>query len=89
MVHSHLLSEVKLTDEQIQQVKVSTVEEQVDEAQHGRGTHHLTCEVGQPHHRLDDSHRDEVQTWECGDHGVPLQQEQNILHRLKKFTLLI
>lgn len=63
---------MQLAEEQIDQVKVAAVEEQVDEAQHGRGTHHFACQFSEPNHRLDDTHRDKVKTWESGDHWVPL-----------------
>ena len=73
----YLLPGVQFADEQVEQVKDAAVEEQVDEAQHGRGTHHLACEVSEPHHRLNDSHRDQVEAWEGRDHGVPLKNNQN------------
>lgn len=80
----YLLPEVQLADEQIEQVKVAAVEEQVDEAQHGRGAHHLACEVSEPHYGLDDSHGDEVKAREGGDHWVPLQGiRTNIKLKLK------
>lgn len=63
---------MQFAGEQIEQVEVATVEEQVDEAQHGRGAHHLAREVREPHHGLDDPHGDEVKAWEGGDHWVPL-----------------
>lgn len=74
MSWTYLLPEVQLAEEQIDQVQVATVEEQVDEAQHGRGAHHLACQLGEPHHRLDDSHWDKVKAWESGDHRVPLHE---------------
>lgn len=67
---------MQFADKQIEQVKVATVEQQVDEAQHGCGTHHGACQVSEPHHRLDDTHRDQVQAWKGGDHRVPLQNDQ-------------
>lgn len=63
---------MQFADEQIEQVEVAAVEQQVDEAQHGRGTHHCACQVCKPHHRFDDSNRDKVKAWEGGDHWVPL-----------------
>lgn len=71
-VWKYLLPEVQLADEQIEQIKVAAVEEQVDEAQHGRGAHHRACQVSEPHHGLDDSHGDKVEAWQSGDHWIPL-----------------
>lgn len=72
IIQPYLLPEVQLADEQVDQIKVATVEQQVDEAQHGCRTNHLACQVSEPNHGLDDSHRGEVQAWERGDHWVPL-----------------
>lgn len=74
---TYLLPEVQFADEQVEQVKVAAVEQQVDEAQHGRGAHHLACQAGEPHDGLDDPHGDEVKAWEGGDHWVPLHKDQN------------
>lgn len=74
---TYLLPEVQFADEQIEQVEVAAVEQQVDEAQHGCGTHHRACQVCKPHHGFDDSNRDKVKAWEGGDHWVPLHTDQN------------
>lgn len=78
MFWSYLLLEVQLAEQEIDQVKVAAVEEQIDEAQHGRGTHHLACQVSEPNKRLDDSHRDEVKAWESGDHWIPLHTQRQV-----------
>ncbi len=74
-LHLYLLPEVQFAEEQIEQVEVAAVEQQVDEAQHGRGTHHRAGQVGKPHHGLDDSHGNKVKARESGDHGVPLHKD--------------
>ena len=66
---------MQLAGEKVEQVEVAAVEEQVDEAQHGSGTHHLPRQVGQPNHGLNHPHCHQVQPWESGDHGVPLEGE--------------
>lgn len=68
---------MQFADEQVEHVKVAAVEQQVDEAQHGRGTHHLVRQAGEPHHGLDDAHGDEVQARQSGDHWVPLRKDRN------------
>lgn len=75
-IRPYLLPEVLFAGEQIEQVEVPAVEEQVDEAQHGGGAHHLACQVSEPHHRLDDAHRCEVKAWQGGDHWVPLHKNR-------------
>lgn len=85
--HPYLLPEVQLADEQVDQVEVAAVEEQVDEAQHGRGAHHVARQVGEPHHRLDDAHRDQVQTRGGSDHRVPLRKPKQGLKNGAFFQL--
>lgn len=63
---------VEFAEKQIEQVKVATVEEQIDEAQHGCRTHHTACQTAEPNHRLDDTHGEQIKTWEGRDHRVPL-----------------
>lgn len=90
IIWKYLLPEVQFADKQIEQVKVAAVEQQVDEAQHGCGTHHCACQVSEPHHGLDDSHRDQVKAWEGGDHWVPLHNDQHhVKEALHQFHMRI
>lgn len=80
MRQPYLVPMVQLAYEQVQHIEVPAVKEQVGEAQHGGGTHHATRQFGEPRHRLNDAHRDEVEAREGGDHGVPLTTpETNII----------
>lgn len=77
-IDGYLLPVVQLADEQIEEVEVAAVEEQVDEAKHGRGAHHRPRQVGQPHHGLDDPHGDQVEARQRGDHRIPLRNQRQV-----------
>lgn len=76
---------VEFADKQIEQVKVATVEQQIDEAQHSCGTHHVACQTAEPNHRLDDTHGEQIKTWKGRDHWVPLQDDQHYIRYLEYF----
>lgn len=86
VIWQYLLPVVEFADKQIGQVKVATVEQQIDEAQHGRWTDHIACQTAEPNHRLDDAHGDQIKTWQGGDHRVPLQNDQ---HYFKKKLIIL
>lgn len=86
VIWQYLLPVVEFADKQIEQVKVAAVEQQIDEAQHGCWTHHTAWQTAEPNHRLDDTHGDQVKTWQGRDHRVPLQNDQ---HYFKKKLIIL
>lgn len=52
----HLVFHVQSGDDQIDYVEIPTIEEQIDESQHGSRADHTALQIRQPHHRPDQTH---------------------------------
>lgn len=64
-----------LEQKQVQQIEVPSTEEEIDKPEHSHRAHHASRPAEEPGRGLHQSHGEQVQAGQGGDHGVPLPRD--------------